>query len=320
MGPNGSVNSDTIYILTHLDTDSVGAAWLHAKLTGRRFKEIYWHFLRNVEAVPDFGEGKTVFWFDCGKEYDGQRHFDHHQEDPAVKHECAMSLVWKSFPDLVARHDFLALKTAVEYVRMIDHARTKELKEGQWGPYVGIIFDVGAVYRGLSRSEDYRSKMDKLRVLYGIFEAYYNNAAGVHEGLKEINLGENIAIIEVDDVGRVLIGSTDRTSREVRALARTHLRSRADIAIVSYPDKVGLTNINQSRYPLDCPDFSRFVEAETGVKHDHCPSENWLIYWPAGSLTSELVLEKLQLYLKRRKAAEVRQIEADLKSFSNSDK
>lgn len=122
------------------DMVAAGALMYHLHKQGCSYEDIL------VSRVPNKGritieniqtsEHSNLYYVDIGQEYDEKNKWDHHQDDPQVRDECALSLIVnKLFPVWMKDPDMSAF---IDRVRLTDTKGAGALKNtGFFTAYVG---------------------------------------------------------------------------------------------------------------------------------------------------------------------------------------
>ncbi len=236
------VQKRKLMVLSEPDADSVGAAWLYLLAHKQKIRDVDWLFVRSgLRASPEEIGNREAIHIDTGLRFDGVHEFDHHQEDPAVKNECATSLIWKSFRHVLGNDQILEIMA--EFIRAVDRGRGSEAVELIRGQFAFLMRSLTPLLLSL---EPLRTNLERVR-------AGFDNLDGFYEGNKrsmliadEIKEGRYIRRAQTP-FGVVLFGETERKHKELRNFVNHNLYGKINLIIVRYGDNsVGVTLMGKS--------------------------------------------------------------------------
>lgn len=235
-----------LMVLSEPDADSCVGSWKFLRAHDLKFDDVDWEFVRSGARVdPAIVADREAIHIDTGMLYDGVRNFDHHQDDPAVRNECAATLVYKSFSEKFG--DDRIYKTIADYVLKVDHGQSKEASELIRGSqFYAILRDLSVFLHALKYTEN---RKERIRLGHKLLDCFYEAAKN------ELQIADELGPMSKAETpfGNVLFGETKRDHKELRAFARHHLYGHIDILIVGYADNsVGITLIgNKERWRLN---------------------------------------------------------------------
>ncbi len=232
-----------VLVLSEPDDDSCAGSWMYLKSQRLKFDDVDWFFVRSgTRASEEEIASRIAIHIDTGMRFDGIREFDHHQDDPTVREECATTLVYQSFYNKSNDPDGI-LQIMATYIRLVDHGLGKEgfelIRDSQFDK---ILRDLSAHLHAFSYT---LSKIERIRVGHLMLDAFYEAVRN------EIAIAVELGSLERVNTpfGTVLFGETVRAHKEVRAFVRRHWYENTDVMILHYGDgSVGVTLIKQREY------------------------------------------------------------------------
>ncbi|MBI2099097.1 hypothetical protein HYT45_01640 [Candidatus Uhrbacteria bacterium] len=240
------------------DADAVAASLLYLEAHGIWISDIDWIFVRSGERAGSemLGEREPVH-IDTGGRFDGIREFDHHQDDPLVRNECAASLVWRSFPKAFQNDDLI--RDMVEFVRCADNGKGLDGAYRIEGQFASLMRALSA---GLIGLRSVCSNEERMRWGLYTLKAYYAGTRRTKALLAEIGVGGRIKIISTP-MGGVLFGETDRGRKELRNFALQNLGEQVGMIVARYGDNaVGVTLLGPEARKVNLRQIADMVRSD----------------------------------------------------------